>query len=923
MKPDKTYLAAILSLLMLTATAAAQTRPRLKFTGYTVENGLSYNSVIDICQDTSGTMWFATTDGLNRFNGHDITIYRHVHGDKSSLPSNSLHKITMDTDHMMWICTSNGLAYYDARYDAFRKVDIPGAVSIEDMVQIDSSRFLVATRNASFIYDKTDGSSSEFRLDEAPLIFYSACRDGEDIIVCTRWKFIETLHIEDGELRRKYSPVKVPRFGMAPLPAGNEVYYIGTKGAGLIKVDVRNGTMNKINIGGDGWFQVYSLAYDDRGKIWVGTDSGLLILKDDECIYTSDFNELADKNIRSLWRDSAGGMWIGTEFAGVKYWNRRRDKFKPYAIPGRKPDIGNEIITSIACDSTGAIWTGTRYGGLDRYWPETGMHSHYDVNNVRTICLSEDGQYAYTGAEVDGMHSINLQTGEIRLLHTPIDIMSIKRAENGKLWLGSLVGLHLYDPETDSVTRLIPEKGSRLIRFLNLYKDRKGRLWAGAKENLMVFTTDADNTVHDVTPHVLDDIVQIQCFYETADRTMWIGTLDGLIAYRESVETGEGSIEYISELQSATVRGIEEDRGGDLWISTDSGLCRYSRSTGKIRRYNHDDGLRCTLFNACAHSMDASGKMYFGGINGVEMFRPESMTINTDTFRPVISELIVNNVVIKPKDDSGILDESIQRTGRITLRHWQNSVTIRFSSADMVSGDSNVFKYKLDGFDKDWNMARGREATYTNLDKGKYVFLLNAANNDGIWGEQPRRLEIRVRPIWYKSNFARAMIAAILCAGISGIVIKALRKAKTSRDKEIQQLTKQYEEKVQKTRLEMIVDSSYDLKPQEEAFLSSALAYIEKNLTDANFTVEGLAEYMCVSRGNLHLKIKAITGKSPVDLIKEMRLKKACSLMKETSMTVSEVAEASGFQTSAYFITVFRNHFGETPGRYAARIRQK
>lgn len=166
-----------------------------------------------------------------------------------------------------------------------------------------------------------------------------------------------------------------------------------------------------------------------------------MILENDHCIYKSDFKTIKDKSIRSLFRDSSGGIWIGTEFAGVKYWNQKRDKFRPYVIPDRVPDIEDEIITAIYCDPSGAIWTGTRYNGLDRYFPATGEHHHYEVDNVRTICISEDGRYAYTGAEVNGMHSIDLRTGAVRLLKTPIDIMSIVKAENGKLWLGSLVGL--------------------------------------------------------------------------------------------------------------------------------------------------------------------------------------------------------------------------------------------------------------------------------------------------------------------------------------------------------------------------------------------------------------------------------------------------------------------------------------------------
>lgn len=911
------------SLIFTPGLSANQDLPELKFTDYTVENGLSYNSVLSICQDTTGIIWFATNDGLNRFNGHDIYIYRHRHGDMTSLPGNSLQKVMMDKDHLLWACTSNGLARYDPIGETFRKADIPGTTSIEDLVQIDSTQFLVATRNATYIYNKEKDTASEFRLDEdSPLTFFSSCKDGENIILCTRWRMVETLHLVDGKLSRKYEPMKIPKFGSFPIPAGNERYYIGTKGAGLILADVRKGGYKTILSGNGGWMQVSSLEYDQDGHLWVGSDAGLFILDGERCIYQSEFKEMKDKTINCIFKDKSGGMWIGTEFAGVKYWSKTRDKFNSYIIPGRVPAIEDNIITCIYNDSYGAIWTGTRYHGLDRYFPETGKHSHYNINNVRTICLSQDGKHAYAGMEINGMRSINLQNGTVRKLKSPLDIMSIQEAQNGKLWLGTLVGLYLYDPDDDTSGRIFPDKENIFVRILNLTKDSKGRLWVGAKENLLVLQTTENNEVTDVTPPAVRDFVQVQCIHESPDSTIWIGSLDGLASYKENKD-GEGRLQYITCLKNTTIRGIEEDHKGNLWISSDKGLYRYKRTSGDLRRYNKDDGLQCNLFNACAHARDASGKMYFGGTNGIEVFHPDKMPVNTDTFKPMITELVVNNATIRPDDRYGILKSNIQYTDKITLKHWQNSLTLHFSCTDMVSGESNTFQYKLEGFDKYWNIARGREATYTNLDKGKYVFLLKVSNNDGYWSETPRRLEITVKPAWYRSTATRIIFAILVLGALASLTRWFLKHTETVKAKEIAQITKTYEEKVQKTKLEMLVDSSYNLKSHEETFLSSVLACIEKNIGNQDFTVEALASHACITRGNLHLKLKNLTGKTPVELIKTMRMKRACELMKETDLSIADIAEQTGFQTPGYFITVFKNHFGETPGHYASRVRQQ
>lgn len=388
-------------------------------------------------------------------------------------------------------------------------------------------------------------------------------------------------------------------------------------------------------------------------------------------------------------------------------------------------------------------------------------------------------------------------------------------------------------------------------------------------------------------------------------------------------KTGKGTVEHPDGFQNSTIRGIEEDNDGNLWISSDDGLYRYAPSKGEIRRFGDDDGIRCDLFSTGAHTRDTTGRMYFGGIYGMEVFNPEDIVPNTMAKRPIIDRLIVNNMEIKPGDKSRILKKNISITEKIVLKHWQNSLTLGFSCPDMISEKSCRYSYMLEGIDKNWNDARGTEATYTNLSKGRYTFLLKAANSDGIWNEHALRLEIRVRPIWYKSTFAEILALLLVISGISALALWYIRKVKNMKDVEIAQLTKNYEEKVQKSKIEMYVDSTYNMKHDDERFLLSAINCIEANIGNAAFTVENLAEGSCCSRGNLHLRLKNITGKSPVELIKTLRMKKACALLKDTEMPISDIAEQCGYQTPAYFITVFKNTFGETPGKYAARIHGK
>ena len=919
-----TLAAAVLAICQI--TTAFPDSGAMRFSNLNVEDGMSHNAVADICQDTLGTMWFATPDGLDRFDGNGIRTYRHIRGDRHSLQSNNIHKIWRDSGNRLWACTSNGLSRYDEVLDNFQRINIPGAVSIEFISELSEGVLLVETRNGSYSYDVQKDSVAELRLDGAPLVFYSSCRNGDDIAICTRAKTVETLNCRNDSLIRKYPTVKIPRFGTCILPDRSEPdsYWVGTKGEGLLKVNVSTGEWKRVHIWNDGWLEVLSLGYDDSENLWVGHANGLTILDGERILCRLSEDSLNDRATCSIYKDYSGGMWVGTWYGGVNYWNRGRDKFKSTAFSGFP--AGREIVTSIKALDNGSIWIGTRYDGLIHYDGKNGSMTRYPLNNVRAIQEGSDGHTVYTGAEVGGLHRIDLDSKTEKLLSTRRDIMSILPAGDGKLWLGTLVGLQLYDPVKDIETEVtMPPYKNRLIRILTLFRDRDGNLWVGAKESLRIFRVAEDRTLTNITPDCLKNIVYTQCIHQAADGTVWVGNTDGLVAFSRNGD-GKCSIRHIDALTASAVRGIEEDSTGQLWVSTDNGLNRYDPATGRNRLYNSNDGLECSLFSTCAHSKDKYGNLYFGGSYGVECFRPEDIGTDSCTFRTLFTDLIVNNVHIKPGDGSGILDRNISLTGRITLKHWQNSITVRFACPDMISWNSCHYRYRLKGFDKDWIPARGTEATYTKLPKGRYVFQVNAANNDGIWNDTASTLEIRIKPVWYKSTFMTVLSLLLLAGGITYIIFWSVRKTaikkEKEKEKEIESITRKYEESLQKSRLGMFVDDQYNLKPQDEQFLSAVLADIEKNIQNKDYSVESLASTLCVSRGNLHLRVKSITGRTPVELIKTLRMQHACALLKDSDDPIAEVAEQLGFDNSAYFITVFKNTFGETPGKYRARVRK-
>ena len=171
-----------LFLIYLCGASGQDSFIRQRLTQFSVRNGMSYNTVVDFEQDSSGNIWFATADGLDRFNGTDFTIYRHRHNDKNSLKSNNVHDLFIDSKERLWVCTSSGLSYYREETDDFQRISIKDAVTVECVMEVADNKYLAATRHATFLYDLDTDSSKEIKLEGKSLTYYSICKDGDRII---------------------------------------------------------------------------------------------------------------------------------------------------------------------------------------------------------------------------------------------------------------------------------------------------------------------------------------------------------------------------------------------------------------------------------------------------------------------------------------------------------------------------------------------------------------------------------------------------------------------------------------------------------------------------------------------------------------------------------------------------------------------
>jgi hypothetical protein len=220
-----------------------------------------------------------------------------------------------------------------------------------------------------------------------------------------------------------------------------------------------------------------------------------------------------------------------------------------------------------------------------------------------------------------------------------------------------------------------------------------------------------------------------------------------------------------------------EDERGNLWISTVNGLSRYNPGQGVFKNFTVNDDLQSDEFNLGSAFKDESGKMYFGGANGLNAFYPDQLDDERELDAPVITSLRVLNKQVLPGDEIAekvVLQKSISQSAELSLTPRHNSFEFEFSALQFSGQDNIKYAYKLDGFDRDWVItdASRRYALYANLTAGEFVFRVKASNEHGDWDGKERVLKLSILPPWWKSS--TAYILYFILIGLTFYLVKSL-----------------------------------------------------------------------------------------------------------------------------------------------------
>lgn len=767
-----------------------------RYDGYTFEvfhnkqadaGSISSNAVWAIAEDGRGDLWIATDGGLNRFNrtNKQFERFQHVDGQRGSLADNTVRALARDRSGTLWIGTYGGLARLNPDRNSFTSYR-HGALNADQVTALLVDR-------QGIVWMGTDGAGL-IRFDPATRSFSNYRAGGAPDTLSHN---VVTSLAEDRMARR---------------------LWVGTAGGGLNAVDQDTGKSVRYMHDGrrsgsiaDNF--VATVMQDRDGAIWAGTAVGMDILQPGASTFvhlkTGETGQrgLASDNVRSIFQDNNGDVWIGSFPSGISYLNTGTLAF--HSSGKHAGGLSHGSVLALHEDRAGNLWFGTDGGGLDKLDARSGRMAHYRQEQGRSgslssnaiLSIAEDRQGTlWVGTWAGGLNRFDPHSGKASAYlvdyRFPTTISSnytwrVRRDSADRLWIGTVGGgLNLYERDKEGFTRFLPQAGtgagigSPVVWAID--EDREGRLWLGTGNGLSRLDPASGRFTH--YRHRADDVHSISAdnvlaVYPAPDGNVWLGTRGGGL---DRLDPATGRVRRYGRadgLPSDAVVSILGDATGHLWLGTLNGLTEFDPASGRTRTFTHNDGVQGNQFNIGAALKLRSGELAFGGTQGYTRFFPSA--VKSNRYRPqlVLRDFQIFNKPVAVGVPGSPLQQVIEQTREITLDYRQSMFTIEYAALSYRNPEKNQYAYRLDGFDGDWNqVGNRRSATYTNLDAGDYTFMVKASNDEGVWSERPAILRIRVLPPPWATWWARTLYGLIAAGAVAAFAQSQRRKARRQRE---------------------------------------------------------------------------------------------------------------------------------------------
>lgn len=793
------------------------------------KNGLSNSAITTIYMDRNEYVWLGTWDGLNRYDGTSIKVYKPDSFKKGTISNNIIRKILEDKDGNLWIVTHKGINRYDPDRDSFKSylTNFEGLPFLEYNTRAslgpDSSLWVNTigkgithydTKTDDFVPVKFNGITEDWLKDVAGLgsseeIIYILGNDGQLISAFNNRTIYAKQLIEPGS-------VQAHKF----FSIGKQHYLIISSNNGAVYIyNLANieSAPQEILLSG----KPSSFSPDKNNTaLWIGTETGNIFkleLKQekfeavDMAAYFPQFS-MEQRKILSITETRQDLLWIGTDGDGVYKFLSRSSPFSPISPgPLEKGNISNSIVRSVYEDKDGTLYIGTRGGGLNILSPKKPETKVYDnktgLNNNAVLAINKDKSgNIWVGSDGSGIDMIENNTNKI--YHFPDDfenqsaltfgnVYAICVDVYGSIWIGTsgygVIQMQVaktknggYRLESFRQITNISQNNSKLGINSNvvysIVEEMPNVLWFGTRgagvyryNTLTNQIEEHFNTTSEKNNRLSND--DVLSLHIGSNDILWIGTSGGL--NRISLQRRSASnIHYTQNdgLTNNTVHGILEDKKGMIWLSTNNGLILFDPKNTTFKTFDKNDGLQNDEYTDGAYFKSTiSDKLFFGGINGLDIINPDRVDTINYFPRIVISEFQIFNRTVVPSDSSKVLNQHIDKAKNISLAYDQNFISFHFTTLNYWNKQHTEYGYFLENFDKEWNLIKNQNvANLTNIPPGEYKLLINY-KKDGIWNPEPRALNITVNPPFWLTTEAYVFYTLLLI-GVQLTIILLIRR---------------------------------------------------------------------------------------------------------------------------------------------------
>jgi len=771
-------LCVLLSLIYYPYVNPQQAEP--PFEHFSVDQGMSSPAVSCILQDHEGYLWFGTFNSVEKYDGYSFISYKNETADTTSLNNGYVETIYEDHFGNIWVGTSEGLDKLNRTSGKFshfipdhQKIKKEGENHITAICEDKNGQIWVGSRGGLNVLNQSTGKFLHFNYDN-----YNPLRSFNYTI--------NAIHEDrDGDL------------------------WIGT-GAGLDKFDTKHNKFTHFwfdQKNQSDWTNLWvnTIFEDKSGILWLGTRLGLVAFNKKDSTFISYGKEL--RSISSICEDESGNLWIGTWLDGLFSFDISSKIFTQYKNNSRDQEsISHDVVTSVCYEKSGTLWIGTLGGGVNkldktlmlftRYKHIEGDKESLYSNNVDCIfqgtrkeifvvsdrgvelfnlnaesfkhlfylptvsqVVEDDNHNFWFGVSIsEGLYKFDVHKNLKKYYYTweqmkfPQDFSSMYKSNNGSIWIGTSYGAFFsFNPVSEIMTAI--DLGTTIYGIVKVFEDDSGLVWIGTQGAGLICYDPAKKTKINYTSESKNEWCinsnTVFSIHQDKTGTLWVGTNTGLNKYEPLSQTFSHFTEK-NGLSNNIILTILEDDHKNLWLNTANGITKFNLENFQFKNYFLPYRLSGNWFLQPPGFRTKDGGMYFGGVNGLIRFHPDSIRGN---------EHIPSIVITSFKK----FDKSYPLSDEIRLPYDENFISFEFAALSYISPARNQYAYKMEGLDKDWVYSGTRRyASYPNLDPGKYVFRVKGSNNDGIWNEARTSISIIITPPWWKTTWAYILYSILI-----------------------------------------------------------------------------------------------------------------------------------------------------------------